>query len=223
MQSVECGFAATPHSALRTWHLIRAGLSLVELLVVVLIVAIMAAVAIPYAGSGVDDKLDAGAETVVCDLELARSLAVSNSSTYRITFSTASNEYSLKHAGTNASLDVLPASPFHHVSDGGKTLTAKLTDLPSLDGDVQLVSVQINQTSPTEVGDVEFNRLGSTSRADETVLWLAAGRGEDRRYLSVVVNPTTGLAEPKPPAQKAKPPGVLDPLENIVEELLGGP
>lgn len=200
----------------------RAGLSFVELIVVVLIVAIMAALTIPFIGSGVNDKLDAATESVVCDMELGRTLAVSNSSNYRITFSTANNEYSLRHAGTNTSLDVLPASPFLHASDGGKTLTARLQDLPALDGDVQLISVLINQATPVEVTDVEFNRLGSTTRTDETVIWLAAGRGEDRRYLSVVINPTTGLAEPKPPAQKAKPNGVLDPLENIVGELVGG-
>jgi len=216
VQGAEC----TRHSALCARS--RAGLSFVELIVVVLIVAVMAALTMPYLGSGVHDKLDAGAESVVCDLELARSLAVSNSSTYRVTFSTANNEYSLKHAGTNTSLDVLPASPFHQVSDGGKTLTAQLKDFPSLDGDVQLIAALINLPTPVEVADVEFNRLGSTSRTDETVLWLAAGRGEDRRYLSIVINPTTGLAEPRPPAQKAKPNGVLDPLENIIEDLLGG-
>ena len=198
------------------------GLSLVELIVVILIVAILATLAIPYVGSSVHDKLDAAAVAVVCDLELTRSLAVANSSNYRITFSTTNNEYALKHVGTNASLDVLPKSPFHDSSDSGKTLTARLKDLPSLDGDVQLVSVQINLPSPTEVTDVEFNRLGGTTRSDETVIWLAAGRGGDRRYLSIVINPTTGLAEPKPPAQKAKPTGVVDPLFQVVEDLLGG-
>jgi hypothetical protein len=115
---------------------------------------------------------------------------------------------------------VLPASPFHHASDSGKTLTAELDDLPSLDGQVQLLSVLINQSPPAEVADVEFDRLGSTTRIDETVLWLAAGMGADRRYLSIVIHPTTGLAEPKPPAQKAKPEGVLDPLLDLVDKTL---
>src|SRR5262245_38814376 len=117
----------------------------------------MAALTMPYLGAGVNDKLDAATETVVCDLELARSLAVSNSSTYRVALSTASNEYSLKHAGTNTSLDVLPASPFHQVGDGGKTLTARLKDFPQLDGDVQLVAALINLPTPVDVADVEFN------------------------------------------------------------------
>lgn len=211
--SLQCGLLGTRA---------RRGLSLVELIVVVLILAILATFAIPSVGSNVPDKLDAASEVVVCDMELARSLAVSNSSTYRVTFDVTNYTYSLEHAGTNPALDVLPASPFHHASDGGKTLTAELDDLPALDGGVQLISVLINQSPPAEVADVEFDRLGSTNRSEQTVLWLAAGLGEDRRYLSVVIDPTTGLAEPKPPAQKAKPDGVLDPLLDLVGGLLGG-
>ncbi len=206
------------HSSLCA-HL-RPGLSLVELILVILILAILATLAVPHLGSGVEERLDMAAVALVSDLDMARSLAVSNSSTYRLMFDTAQNKYSLEHAGTNPALDVLPKSPFHQISADGMTLTAELDDLPSLGGDVQLISVQINQSPPPEVADLEFNRLGSTTRPEETVFWLAAGRGEDRRYLSVVVNPTTGLAEPKPPAQKAKPTGVLDPLADLLDTLL---
>lgn len=196
------------------------GFSLVELLVVVLILAILATFALPLVGTNVHERLDAASEVLVSDLELARSLAVSNASNYRVTFDTTTYTYSLKHVGGNTALDVLPASPFHHASNGGKVLTAEFDDFPQLDGDVQLIAVQINQSPPVDVTDVEFNHLGSTTRPDETVLWLASGRGEDRRYLSVVINPTTGMAEPKPPAQKAKPTGVLDPLLDLVDGLL---
>lgn len=197
----------------------RRGFSLVELIVVVLILAILATFAIPYAGTGTSEKLDAAAEAVICDLELARSLAVSNSSNYRVTFDTAQSRYSLLHAGTNTSLDVLPASPFHHASNGGKMLTAELDDLPSLDGEVQLLAVQKDQAAPTDVTDVEFNRLGSTTRPEETIVWLAAGRGADRRYMSIVINPTTGLAEAPQPPQKTTPLGIIDAL---AQPVLGG-
>lgn len=198
------------------------GFSLVEMLVVILILAILATFALPLVGTNVHERLDAASEVLVSDLELARSLAVSNASSYRVTFDTTAFTYSLKHVGGNPALDVLPASPFHHASDGGKTLTAEFDDFPQLDGDVQLIAAHLNQSPPVDVTDVVFNHLGSTTRPDETVLWLASGRGEDRRYLSVVINPTTGMAEPKPPAQKTKPTGVLDPVVDLVDDLLKG-
>ena len=220
LRIADCGLEAArnPQSAIRNPQC--GGFSLVELIVVILILAILASFAVPLIGAGVEERLATGATALVCDLDMGRSLAVNNASSYRFTFDTAQSIYSLKHVGTNTALDVLPATPFHHISDNGRTLTAEFDDLPSLGGDVQLVSVLINQSPPAEVADLEFTRLGSTTRTEETVLWLAAGRGEERRYLSVVVNPTTGLAEPRPPAQKAKPEGVLDPLVDLIEDLL---
>jgi prepilin-type N-terminal cleavage/methylation domain-containing protein len=194
---------------------VRRGLSIVELLIVVLVLAVLATAALTYSGSGTPELLEAAAECVIGDLELARSLAVSNSSNYRITFDTSQSQYSLRHAGSNAALDILPASPFHRASDGGKCLTAELADLPSLEGDVQLLAVQKDPASPVDVTDVEFDPLGSTTRTEETIIWLAAGHGSQRRYLSIRINPTTGLAQSGDP-QPQQPAGVVDVLAQAV-------
>ena len=44
------------------------------------------------------------------------------------------------------------------------------------------------------VTTVEFGPYGATTRSDTTVVWLTAGVGSGRRYISISVNPVTGLS-----------------------------
>jgi hypothetical protein len=55
---------------------------------------------------------------------------------------------------------------------------------------------------------VEFGPLGETVRADATVVWLVAGSGSDRKYITVEVNPVTGLALVGPYSIAGPPTGV---------------
>jgi hypothetical protein len=41
---------------------------------------------------------------------------------------------------------------------------------------------------------VEFNALGALAPGEPVSIWLACGRGADRRYLAIGVDPVTGLA-----------------------------
>ena len=63
------------------------GFSLVEILVVIVILAIVAAVVIPNIGSGADSQAIGAARTVKSDLEVARSLAVTTQQPYSLVFS----------------------------------------------------------------------------------------------------------------------------------------
>jgi hypothetical protein len=45
------------------------------------------------------------------------------------------------------------------------------------------------------ISDVEFTPLGGTTRAQQTVIWLTCGSSAERRFISIEVNPATGLAE----------------------------
>jgi hypothetical protein len=60
---------------------------------------------------------------------------------------------------------------------------------------VRLAAVVRMQSGGQAAGDLEFNSLGATTAPQETVVWLSCGAGNVRRYISVHVNPLTGLSE----------------------------
>ena len=171
------------------------GLSLIELLMVIAIMGILAGMVIPRSTPGIHDQLRSAAQILQTDLAYGRSLAVTNNSTYRLTFQTAENRYVLEHSGSNPALDTLPNSPFGNPDDPPQQHIVDLDALPSMGPPVEFVTAGVLGNSPQRVDDVEFGPLGETTRSEETVIWLAAGAGRQRRYLLLNINPVTGLAE----------------------------
>ena len=171
------------------------GLSLIELLITLAIVSILAAMLIPRMGQQIPDQLLSVSEIVAADMEYARSLAVVNNSKYKVTFTPAQNRYVLRHSGTNTLLHVLPASPFRKSTDLPDQQTTDLFDLPLAHPPVQLHSVIAAGATLESVTDIEFTSLGGTSRTAPTTIWLACGSSADRRFVSIDINPATGLVE----------------------------
>jgi Tfp pilus assembly protein FimT len=157
------------------------------------VLGILAAILIPQLGGDLPERLQAGAQVVSTDLDYARSLAVANNTSYRITFDAAGNRYVLRHSGPNAQFNTLPRSPFRQSDDPVDQQTTKLGMLPIPEPGVKLVAIVTMQGSPQATTSIEFTPLGGTASTSPTVVWLASGNGTLRRYISIGVDPITGL------------------------------
>jgi len=150
---------------------------------------------LPSSNPGIHDQLRSAARIVATDLAYGRSLALANNSSYKFTFDAENNRYVLEHSGSNPELDTLPDSPFSDVDDPPKQHIVSLDDLPRVGAPVKLAAAVVDNGDSFEaVTDLEFGPLGETTRSGETTIWLSAGKGDAERYISVTVNPVTGLA-----------------------------
>ena len=173
----------------------RRGFTLLELLLTIAVIGILAAALIPQLSSDLPERLSYGAQVISSDLDYARALAVANNSKYRVSFEPNNNRYSLKHSGTDSAFNKLPPSPFRLNSDASDTQTTDLAKLPLPEPPVRLVAVVRMQSNGQSTTEIEFTPLGSTTAAYQTVVWLTCGGGALQRFISVTVNPVTGLTE----------------------------
>jgi len=175
----------------------RRGFSLAELLIVVALLAIAAAVVVPNSSTSMATDLVQAAEVVVAELDYVRNLAVTYGSSYEATYSDDGTQLLLAHSGSNSSLDTLPAAPFGSVNDDPTQRVLRINELTSLAGDVRIVgAVAVTDSGDEPIASIEFGPLGETTRSETTQLWLANGRESARRYVAIEINPITGLATP---------------------------
>ena len=173
----------TSRTAMARSHRESAAFTLIEVLLVVALMAILAGLVLPNSNPGIHDQLDSAARILTGDLAYARSLAVTYGNTCRVTFDFDGNQYVLHHSDVD--------SPFRNTDDPAGQYVVRLADWPRLGPTVRLVGAT---ASGSQVGDLEFDKLGETTRSPATVLWLAAGEGSCKRYITIRINPVTGLA-----------------------------
>lgn len=171
----------------------RRAYTLIELLIVVSLMGIFAALLLPRFEPSVHDQLQGAAEILAADLSYARNLSVTNDSQYSLSFARATNAYTLRHTGSNNLLDVLPKTAYRHASDAPDEQVTYLEDLPHLGPGVELVGVRIGGGSVSASGAVEFTSLGGIEGGQTFTVWLACGVEDARRYQSLTVAPVTGL------------------------------
>lgn len=164
-----------------------------ELLLVVAVVAILAAVALPNSRTSLADQLRSTARITAGELAYARNLAVANNSKYKVTFESDENRFVLKHSGTNPSLDTLPPSPFSSSDDPPDEHIVDFDELPLIGPSVRLAGATTE--SAVSVANLEFGPLGQTIRAGKTIVWLRSGQGGQTRFIALEVNPATGMID----------------------------
>lgn len=168
--------------------------ALIEVLIVIALMGILAGLVLPSSNPTIHDQLRSTAQIVATDLAYARSLAVTYGSTYTIAFDPATNRYTLTHSGADPSLNVLPSSPFRNPDDLPDKHIVDLDELPRIGTPVKIVAVGPGDVAAGTAGVVEFGPLGETTSTAVTVIWLSAAEGTARRYITLSVNPVTGLA-----------------------------
>src|SRR4029078_3589521 len=108
----------------------RSAVTLIELLLTLAVMSILAAILIPQLSGDLPERLNAGAQVIVADLDYGRSLAVTNNTSYLLTFDVTNNKYDLRHSGTNTIFNTLPRSPFRQSNDPADRQTNLLSQLP---------------------------------------------------------------------------------------------
>ena len=171
------------------------GFSLIELLIVIVIMGILAGLVMPSSSPSTYEQLRSAAQVLRNDLAYCRSLAVSNNSVYWIKFDGKENRYTLEHTGIPVGLDALPDSPFRERGNAPDKQIVDLDELPNMGLTVRLAAAGTTGAVTQRVDNVEFGPLGETTRSRPTTIWLAAGQDLETRYITLTVNPVTGLTE----------------------------
>ncbi len=171
----------------------RFALTLIEVLLTIAVLAILAGVLLPQLSADLPERLNAAAQVISADLDYARSLAVANNSSYRITYDVANNQYYLQHSGTNPLFQTLPRSPYKQIDDSPSQQTTKLALLPIPEPGVKLVAVAQMQGGGQSTNSIEFGPLGGTTSTYQSVVWISCGNSSSQRFQSIAVDPVTGL------------------------------
>lgn len=184
-RSGDCAFAAAAP---------RAAFSLMELLIVIVLMGIMARLLISSTAPTTYSQLNSTAGVIAGELAYGRSLAVGNNSSYRFDIDTSANRLVMSHTGADTTLNTLPKSPYRSSTDASNQYVVALANLPRLGPTVSLLGAQAVGTTTQNITSVEFGPYGQTIQASKTFIWLTAGTGNYQAYLSIQVNPITGMA-----------------------------
>jgi prepilin-type N-terminal cleavage/methylation domain-containing protein len=154
------------------------GFTLAELMIVLVIISIIAAIAVPMYSSAAGVQLKTAANVIASDLEYAKSMAISTGQTYQVVFDTAAESYRIKNSAG--------AVITHPVHIGANYIV-------NFASDSRLNKVDIVSTTFGAGGTIKFDYLGTpfngagVSLSNGSVVLRAEGR-----TMTVKIEPVTG-------------------------------
>lgn len=153
------------------------GFSLIEILIVVMIIAIAAAMAIPMMSSAGGIQVRSAANMVAADLEYAKSMAISRQKMYAVVFDKSTESYQIFEDSNGV--------VYHPVKKGFKYIV-------NFSSDGRLSKVDITDVVFNSGEVVEFDYLGSPDNGG--VITLQA----DGTTVTIIVEAVTGFISISP-------------------------
>jgi prepilin-type N-terminal cleavage/methylation domain-containing protein len=158
----------------------RAAYTLVEIIIVILVMAIAAAIVIPNIGSAANNQALSAAQTLQSDLEVARSMAVTTQQPYSLVFSDDLQSY--KVVANYAGGPYLAAAAINHPVNSGQLFQVHLGSLNGMSG-VTVANVSFGGTPQY----VTFGSLGDPIAPGTVVIQSGATQ------FTVMVESLTGI------------------------------
>jgi len=160
------------------------GFTLVEIIIVVVILGIAAAIAVPMLSSAADMQVRSAANRIAADLDYAKNLAITHQQSYSVVFDPSGESYEIHvdPAGTNTVID-------HPVNPGSFVVNF------SADSRLSRVNIVSAIFDPDSSDTITFDYLGSPYSGAGTTAPLNSGQitlQADDFTLTVDVEPVTG-------------------------------
>ena len=164
----------------RTTRRNKRGYTLIEVLIVVTIMGLAAAIIVPNMMQGGTLGVQAGARMIIADLLFAQNEAMAQQSTRRIVFDTTTNSYRVEKYDSSATAWVLEFNPSKGMGDNQQNYEVSFDDDGRFNG-IEIVSADFNGSST-----LEFDDTGNPSSGGTIQL-----RFEEHEY-EITVAPFTG-------------------------------
>lgn len=156
------------------------GFTLVEIIIVVVILGIAAALVIPSISNAADMQVRSAANRIAADLDYAKNLAITYQSAYSVVFDVSGESYKIQD----------------HIGDPVKNpLTGQSSFIVDFSADSRLSRVNIAAADFDGENAVTFDYLGSPYSGTDTTAPLNSGQitlQADNFSLTVDVEPVTG-------------------------------